>query len=69
MKDFGEKYNCKVELTTFENMDEAMAKLRTGQPEQQKSPVRAARPGPRADTGAGDRRCVQGRPGRRSGRR
>jgi spermidine/putrescine transport system substrate-binding protein len=31
MKDFGKKYNCKVELTTFNNMDEAMAKLRTGQ--------------------------------------
>jgi spermidine/putrescine transport system substrate-binding protein len=31
MKDFGKKYNCKVELTTFENMDVAMAKLRSGQ--------------------------------------
>jgi spermidine/putrescine transport system substrate-binding protein len=31
MKDFGKKYNCKVELTTFQNMDDAMAKLRTGQ--------------------------------------
>ncbi len=31
LKDFGKKYNCKVELTTFENMDDAMAKLRTGQ--------------------------------------
>jgi len=31
MKDFGKKHNCKVELTTFNNMDEAMAKLRTGQ--------------------------------------
>jgi len=31
MKDFGKKYNCKVELTTFENMDDAMAKLRTGE--------------------------------------
>jgi spermidine/putrescine transport system substrate-binding protein len=31
MKDFGKKYNCKVELTTFENMDDAMAKLRSGQ--------------------------------------
>ncbi len=31
MKDFGKKYNCQVELTTFENMDDAMAKLRTGQ--------------------------------------
>ncbi len=31
LKDFGKKYNCKVEVTTFENMDDAMAKLRTGQ--------------------------------------
>jgi spermidine/putrescine transport system substrate-binding protein len=31
MKDFGKKYNCKVQLTTFENMDVAMAKLRSGQ--------------------------------------
>jgi spermidine/putrescine transport system substrate-binding protein len=31
LKDFGKKYNCKVELTTFENMDDAMSKLRTGQ--------------------------------------
>jgi len=31
MKDFGKKYNCQVELTTFNNMDEAMAKLRSGQ--------------------------------------
>jgi spermidine/putrescine transport system substrate-binding protein len=31
MKDFGKKFNCKVQLTTFNNMDEAMAKLRTGQ--------------------------------------
>jgi spermidine/putrescine transport system substrate-binding protein len=31
MKDFGKKFNCKVELTTFENMDVAMAKLRSGQ--------------------------------------
>jgi spermidine/putrescine transport system substrate-binding protein len=31
MKDFGKKFNCKVELTTFNNMDEAMAKLRSGQ--------------------------------------
>jgi spermidine/putrescine transport system substrate-binding protein len=31
MKDFGKKYNCKVELTTFQNMDDAMSKLRSGQ--------------------------------------
>jgi spermidine/putrescine transport system substrate-binding protein len=31
MKDFGKKYNCQVQLTTFNNMDEAMAKLRTGE--------------------------------------
>jgi len=31
MKDFGKKYNCQVQLTTFENMDVAMAKLRSGQ--------------------------------------
>jgi spermidine/putrescine transport system substrate-binding protein len=31
LKDFGKKYNCKVELTTFQNMDDAMTKLRTGQ--------------------------------------
>ena len=31
LKDFGKKYNCKVEVTTFENMDDAMAKLRSGQ--------------------------------------
>ena len=31
MKDFGKKYNCQVELTTFENMDDAIAKLRSGQ--------------------------------------
>ena len=31
MKDFGKKYNCQVELTTFQNMDEAIAKLRSGQ--------------------------------------
>jgi spermidine/putrescine transport system substrate-binding protein len=30
MKDFGKKYNCKVELTTFNNIDEALAKLRSG---------------------------------------
>ena len=31
LKDFGKKYNCKVEVTTFNTMDEAMAKLRSGQ--------------------------------------
>jgi spermidine/putrescine transport system substrate-binding protein len=31
LKDFGRKFNCKVELTTFQNMDDAMAKLRSGQ--------------------------------------
>ena len=31
MKDFGKKYNCQVQLTTFQNMDDAMAKLRSGQ--------------------------------------
>ena len=31
MKDFGKKYNCQVQLTTFQNIDEAMAKLRSGQ--------------------------------------
>jgi spermidine/putrescine transport system substrate-binding protein len=31
LKDFGKKYNCKVEVTTFENMDTALAKLRSGQ--------------------------------------
>jgi spermidine/putrescine transport system substrate-binding protein len=31
MKDFGKKYNCQVELTTFQNMDDAIAKLRSGQ--------------------------------------
>ena len=31
LKDFGKKYNCKVELTTFNTMDEALAKLRSGQ--------------------------------------
>ena len=30
LKDFGKKYNCKVELTTFETMDVALAKLRSG---------------------------------------
>jgi spermidine/putrescine transport system substrate-binding protein len=31
VKNFCKKYNCKYQLTTFENMDEAMAKLRSGQ--------------------------------------
>lgn len=31
LKDFEKKFNCKVQLTTFNTMDEAMAKLRTGQ--------------------------------------
>ncbi len=31
LNDFGKKYNCKVEVTTFNTMDEAMAKLRSGQ--------------------------------------
>src|SRR5438105_5256379 len=31
LKEFGKKYNCKVELTTFNNTDEAIAKLRSGQ--------------------------------------
>jgi spermidine/putrescine transport system substrate-binding protein len=31
LKDFGKKYNCKVEVTTFQNTDAAMAKLRSGQ--------------------------------------
>src|SRR5438477_2425805 len=31
LKEFGKKYNCKVELTTFNNTDEAIAKIRTGQ--------------------------------------
>ena len=31
LKDFGKKYNCKVEVTTFENMDDALAKLTSGQ--------------------------------------
>src|SRR5579875_82942 len=31
LNDFGKKYNCKVELTTFNTMSEAIAKLRTGQ--------------------------------------
>ena len=31
LTDFGKKYNCKVEVTTFENMDDALAKLTSGQ--------------------------------------
>jgi spermidine/putrescine transport system substrate-binding protein len=31
VKDFCKKYNCKYQITTFGNMDEAMAKLRSGQ--------------------------------------
>jgi spermidine/putrescine transport system substrate-binding protein len=31
LNDFSKKYNCKVELTTFNTMDEALAKLRSGQ--------------------------------------
>ena len=31
LKDFGKKYGCKVQLTTFNTMNEALAKLRTGQ--------------------------------------
>src|SRR6185436_20976048 len=31
LKAFGKKYNCKVEVTTFQNMDAALAKLRNGQ--------------------------------------
>jgi spermidine/putrescine transport system substrate-binding protein len=31
MKDFGNEFNCKVELTTFGGVDEALAKIRTGQ--------------------------------------
>ena len=30
LKDFGKKYKCKVEVTTFQNMDAALAKLRSG---------------------------------------
>src|SRR5437763_4163020 len=29
INDFGRKYNCKVELSTFNTMDEAIAKIRT----------------------------------------
>src|SRR6266516_3415719 len=31
LKDFGKKYNCKVTVTTFNTMNEAMSKLRSGQ--------------------------------------
>src|SRR5215472_4011589 len=31
LKDFGKKYNCKVQVTTFNTMNEAMSKLRSGQ--------------------------------------
>jgi len=31
VKNFCKKYNCKYQITTFNNMDEAMAKLRSGQ--------------------------------------
>jgi len=31
LNDFAKKYKCKVELTTFNTMDEALAKLRSGQ--------------------------------------
>jgi spermidine/putrescine transport system substrate-binding protein len=31
LKDFGKKYNCKVQVTTFNTMSEAMSKLRSGQ--------------------------------------
>ena len=31
VKEFCEAYNCKYEITTFNNMDEALAKMRTGQ--------------------------------------
>ena len=31
LKDFGKKYGCKVQVTTFNTMSEALAKLRTGQ--------------------------------------
>ncbi len=31
IKDFEKKYNCKVQLTTFNTMSEAMSKLRSGQ--------------------------------------
>ena len=31
LKDFGKKYGCKVQVTTFNTMSEAMSKLRSGQ--------------------------------------
>ena len=31
VEDFGKKFNCKVEISTFNNMDEALAKIRGGQ--------------------------------------
>jgi len=31
LDDFGAKYKCKVELSTFQNQDEALAKIRSGQ--------------------------------------
>ena len=31
LKDFAKKYNCRSQVTTFNNTDEAMAKLRSGQ--------------------------------------
>lgn len=31
LKEFGKKYGCQVELSTFNTMDEAIAKIRTGQ--------------------------------------
>jgi len=31
MKDFGKKYDCKVQLSTFGGVDEALSKIRTGQ--------------------------------------
>jgi spermidine/putrescine transport system substrate-binding protein len=31
LKDFEKKYNCKIQLTTFNTMSEAMSKLRSGQ--------------------------------------
>ena len=30
MNSFAKKYNCKVQVTTFNTMDEALAKLRSG---------------------------------------
>jgi spermidine/putrescine transport system substrate-binding protein len=31
VKDFGKKYNCKVQVSTFNTMDEALAKIHSGQ--------------------------------------